>query len=203
MSHQPQLSRRLQHPWRHRCSAAALPNPLREEREEERAGGHLFYHAGDVLHGVEVGRMLLFPVAGSNPISHISPFGKFSHPHEQERRRCSKGSSKLCASDKITQSPMSTAGRTFPDRKRALFQQRKSTSEGSCTYLTAELGITVLHGAELLERRRRRSRRSPLEVQARECFNGVCANATLESQLPKLSVITRVFDEHLGQTEFK
>lgn len=31
----------------------------------------------------------------------------------------------------------------------------------------------------------------------------MCANATLESQLPKLSVITRGFDEHFGQAEFK
>lgn len=52
-----------------------------------------------------------------------------------------------------------------PSLKRALFQQRKATSEGSCTYLTAQLGITVLHRAELLERRR--SRRSLLEMQAK------------------------------------
>lgn len=70
---------------------------------------------------------------------------------------------------------MSTAGHIIPDGKTARFQQRKATSDGSCTYLNTELGIAVLHGAELLERRMRRRRRkrrwwlrrSLLEVRAK------------------------------------
>lgn len=56
----------------------------------------------------------------------------------------------------------------------------QARSEGSCTYLDTELGITILHGAELLERRKRRrkKKRSLLEVQAKGFVHllhwGVC-----------------------------
>lgn len=153
-----------------------------------------------MLHGVEVGRMLLFPVAGSTPISHICPFGKFSHQHKQERRRCLKGSSKLRASDKITQSPVSTAGRTFPEKSTL---SAKKSNKGRFMHIPHRRA--GYHPSSTGQSCWRGGGRGGLfwKCRLRECFNGVRANATLESQLPKLSVITRVFDEHLGQAEFK
>lgn len=81
-------------------------------------------------------------------------------------------------------------------------EHRKAPREGSCTYLRAELGSAVLHGAELLERRSRwrrmsntRWRRSLVEVQARwftHLLQGSVCKCKPEVRAPKLSVIRRV-----------
>lgn len=82
---------------------------------QRRRGGWVTCFIVQMLHGVEVGRMLLFLVAGSTPVSYICPFWQVFHTSDNKNNEgaAPRGAGSSVQAGRSHNPPVSTTSHTF------------------------------------------------------------------------------------------